>query len=191
MVIAWRDDWGMAATAAEVSTTGLVDAKRSSDRRKRRQWPEALKRGIVAETLEPGSSVSIVARRHDVNANQLFKWRREMAPEQKPAADDGVPLLPVEIVPEQAGYAVASVRMIRQRVPLQAGHMALAIFANEVKGRSSGALPRSRDVGTGRPSCWRTDQGKRRRRGFAIPRCVSVGQTQLTPTRQRDFLPVG
>jgi transposase len=31
----------------------------------------------VAETLEPGSSVSIVARRHDVNANQVFKWRRE------------------------------------------------------------------------------------------------------------------
>jgi len=28
---------------------------------------------MVAETLEPGSSVSVVARRHDVNANQLFK----------------------------------------------------------------------------------------------------------------------
>ena len=38
-----------------------------------------LKRQLVAETLEPGSSVSIVARRHDVNANQLFKWRHELA----------------------------------------------------------------------------------------------------------------
>jgi transposase len=70
----------MAATATEVSTTGVVDTKPSSDRPKRRQWPEALRRQIVAETLEPGASVSIVARRHDVNANQLFKWRREMAP---------------------------------------------------------------------------------------------------------------
>ena len=37
------------------------------------------KRRIVAETLVPGASVSVVARRHDVNANQVFKWRRELA----------------------------------------------------------------------------------------------------------------
>jgi len=93
----------MSATAPEVSTTGLVDTKRGRRTGKRRQWPAALKRRIVAETLEPGSSVSIVARRHDVNANQLFKWRREMEPEQKkPATDDGIPMLPVEILAEQA-----------------------------------------------------------------------------------------
>ena len=80
----------MAATAMEVST---VDTKRRVDRPKRRQWSEAAKRRIVAETLEPGSSVSIVARRHDVNANQVFKWRRETAPEQEPAAEESVSLL--------------------------------------------------------------------------------------------------
>ncbi len=90
----------MAATATEVSTTGLVDTKRSRGRPKRRQWSEALKRRIVAETLEPESSVSIVARRHDVNANQLFKWRREMAPGQPVTAEQSVTMLPVEIVPE-------------------------------------------------------------------------------------------
>ncbi len=90
----------MASTAKEVSTTGLADTKRSSGRPKRRQWPDALKRRIVAETLAPGAAVSIVARRHDVNANQLFKWRREMAPEEPPAAAGSVPMLPVEIVPE-------------------------------------------------------------------------------------------
>jgi transposase len=31
---------------------------------------------IVQLTMQPGSSVSEVARAHDVNANQLFKWRR-------------------------------------------------------------------------------------------------------------------
>jgi len=31
-----------------------------------------LKRQLVAATFEPGASVSIVARRHDVNANQLL-----------------------------------------------------------------------------------------------------------------------
>jgi transposase len=89
----------MAETATEVSTTGLVDTKQTGGRGKRRQWPEVLKRRIVAETLEPGASVSIVARRHDVNANQLFKWRREMGSDQ-PAAGPGVAMLPVAIVPE-------------------------------------------------------------------------------------------
>jgi len=67
---------------------------------KRRNWPEAFKRQVVAETLEPGSSVSLVARRHDVNANQLFKWRREILPKEPPAAAEGSTMLPVEIVPE-------------------------------------------------------------------------------------------
>ncbi len=33
---------------------------------------------IVEETLAPGASASIVARQHDVNANQLFMWRRQI-----------------------------------------------------------------------------------------------------------------
>ena len=90
----------MAATATEVSTTGLVDTKGSSGRPKRRQWSKAFKRRIVAETLDPGASVSIVARRHDVNANQVFKWRREMAPGQPATVEQSVAMLPVEIVPE-------------------------------------------------------------------------------------------
>ena len=94
----------MADTATEVSTTGLADTKRSSNDAKRRQWTRALKRRIVAETLEPGASVSIVARRHDVNANQVFKWRREMAPKPPAAVKPSVTMLPVEIVPE-AGEA--------------------------------------------------------------------------------------
>ncbi len=46
---------------------------------RRRRWPLAQKRRIVEETLERGASVAVVARRHAVNANQLFKWRREYA----------------------------------------------------------------------------------------------------------------
>jgi transposase len=86
----------MAETANGVSTNGVVD----TDRGGRRIWSEALKRQIVAETLEPGSSVSIVARRHDVNANQLFKWRRELMPERPLAAVDSGAMVPVEIASE-------------------------------------------------------------------------------------------
>ena len=74
------------------TSAGVISSNR------RRRWPEALKRQIVAETLEPGSSVSIVARRHDVKANQLFQWRRQLVA-KSPAS--GGTLLPVEIVPEQ------------------------------------------------------------------------------------------
>jgi transposase len=90
----------MAETATEVSTIGLVDTTQRARRAKRRQWTDRFKRQVVAETLEPGASVSIVARRHDINANQLFKWRRELDPKQPPAAEQTVTMLPVTITPE-------------------------------------------------------------------------------------------
>ena len=80
-----------------MSTTGLVDTKQRPGATKRRQYSEALKRQIVAETLEPGSSVSIVARRHDVNSNQLFKWRRELLP--KAVIESGA-MVPVAVASE-------------------------------------------------------------------------------------------
>ena len=58
---------------AEQSGSG-VDGR---GRRRRRRWSEARKRLIVAESYQPGVSVSVVARRHDVNANLVFSWRRQ------------------------------------------------------------------------------------------------------------------
>ena len=43
----------------------------------RRQYTLELKRQIVKEACAPGASVSIVARRHDVNANLVFTWRKQ------------------------------------------------------------------------------------------------------------------
>jgi transposase len=61
------------------------EAQISEGRRRRRSWPAEEKRRIVAETYSAGSSVARVARRHELNANMLFTWRREM----RAAADDG------------------------------------------------------------------------------------------------------
>ena len=58
---------------AEQSGSG-VDGR---GRRRRRRWSEAQKRRIVTESYQPGGSVSVVARRHDVNANMVFSWRRQ------------------------------------------------------------------------------------------------------------------
>ena len=45
------------------------------EKRRRRSVEE--KRRIVEETLEAGASVARVARRHAVNANQVFYWRKK------------------------------------------------------------------------------------------------------------------
>ncbi len=58
----------------DVSPDGADES--SGGRRARRRWPVAEKRLIVLESLAPGASVSRVARRHDVNANQVFAWRK-------------------------------------------------------------------------------------------------------------------
>jgi len=44
--------------------------------RKRRYRSSLERRQIVEETFQPGSSVSRVARAHDINSNQLFHWRK-------------------------------------------------------------------------------------------------------------------
>jgi transposase len=86
----------MADQAEQVSTTGLVDTEQPGAT-KRRQYSEALKRQMVAETQAPGASVSIVARRHDVNSNQLFRWRRQLLP--KAVVESGA-MVPVAIAPD-------------------------------------------------------------------------------------------
>ena len=73
----------------------------NAGRRRNKRWPEALKREIVAATLQPGASVSIVARRYNVNANQVFSWRRRFGAANEPAAArPSSGLVQVAIVPE-------------------------------------------------------------------------------------------
>jgi transposase len=43
---------------------------------RRRRWTPAEKLGIIAETREPGVTVSLVARRYGIAPNQIFLWRR-------------------------------------------------------------------------------------------------------------------
>lgn len=74
----------------------------STGRRRNRSWPEALKREIVAASFDPGSSVSVVARRYDVNSNQLFNWRKAFRNGSPAQADPATPqLVPVVVRPER------------------------------------------------------------------------------------------
>jgi transposase len=56
------------------TSTQSIQVRGREPRRRFRTVEE--KRRIVEEALEPGASVSRVARTHGMNANQLFSWRR-------------------------------------------------------------------------------------------------------------------
>lgn len=73
--------------------------------RRRRLWSDEEKRQIVAETLVPGASVLIVARRHDLNANMLFTWRRRIRTSALLPAVDAVTFVPAAITTEAAPIA--------------------------------------------------------------------------------------
>jgi len=73
----------------------------TATKRRNRSWPEALKREIVAASFAPGSSVSVIARHYDVNANQVFGWRKRYrdAP-RAPAVLSAPQLMPVVVTAE-------------------------------------------------------------------------------------------
>jgi transposase len=95
-----------------------------SDIPSRRMRTNEEKRRIVEEALVPGASVAAVARRHGVNANLLFGWRRlHKQGLLERSREPAVPLLPVQVTPptvvtEHRGGAVtrSSSRLRRRPV---------------------------------------------------------------------------
>lgn len=71
----------------------------------RRRWRRVEeKRRIEEERLSPGASVAQVARRHGVNANQVFQWRRRFQAGDLALPDgDGLKLLPVIVADPAEG----------------------------------------------------------------------------------------
>lgn len=70
--------------------------------RRRRRWSAQEKLQIVLETLDGRVSVPVIARRHNLNANQLFSWRGQYRRGELTAecqSSDPVKLLPVHIEP--------------------------------------------------------------------------------------------
>jgi transposase len=67
--------------------------------RRRRHWSDEDKARIVAECEAPGSSVSMVARRHDLNTNMLFTWRRQFRQRQCGAGEAS--FVPAVITPKE------------------------------------------------------------------------------------------
>jgi transposase len=79
----------------------------SAPRRTTRHWPYEKKRRIVEETMKPGMSVSIVARRHDINANLVFSWRKLYQDGRLGVKGNEQSFIPVGVVGGQASVSTA------------------------------------------------------------------------------------
>src|SRR5215470_738823 len=91
---------GSVGTFECAHTEGSVDALGqdgpiNAPKKKQRRRTIKERRDIVEETLVPGASVVRVARRHEVNANQVFYWRK-LYREGQLGITIATPLLPGE-----------------------------------------------------------------------------------------------
>ena len=62
----------------------------------RRRWSDADKARIVAESLDPATTSSAVARRYGLHASQLFVWRQQFAASATHEAPGFVPVVLAE-----------------------------------------------------------------------------------------------
>jgi transposase len=106
----------------------------------RKQWPDDLKAQIVAESLEPGATVTDIARRHGCRPQQVHDWRRRARSGQLvlPASTDTLSFVPLvsESSPPAAAQppgspeaAVVTVEFLGARVEVR-GTPGLAVLSD-------------------------------------------------------------
>jgi transposase len=77
----------------------MKDQTRGSTRH-RRNHDQGFKDDLVAQSLAAGASVSAIAMKGGINANLLFKWRREHVKAMAQRVPAPAVLLPVCVVPD-------------------------------------------------------------------------------------------
>lgn len=101
-------------------TNGRVEVITSVGRRRR--WSAVEQQQLVVASLEPGASVSAIAREAGIHPSQLYGWRRQLRGRQD------ISFAPVRIAPEDAPADLA-------------GHGAIEIeFASGARMRITGAV---------------------------------------------------
>lgn len=109
-----------------VDTLPQTTALGSKAKNRRRSVKE--RREIVEETLLAGASVSRVARRHDVNANQVFYWRK-LYREGRLGGNPTAQLLPVKV----SGSSVSAVKPARPDPAMPSGSMEIKVRRGTVR----------------------------------------------------------
>jgi len=74
--------------------------RKLAKKRARRTWSDDEKRSICLQTLAPGVSAALVARRYAMNANLIFKWLKDPRFQPDDLEIEKSAFLPVEISTE-------------------------------------------------------------------------------------------
>ena len=95
-------------------------------------FPPAFKRQVIEATLQPGVSVSLIAREHDVNANLVFRWRHQYQEGAFDLVNQSATLLPVQVIEESTNAS-------RTIQPQPVSHSEIVIELGRANLRISGA----------------------------------------------------
>jgi transposase len=96
---------------------------------RRPNFPLDFKRQVVEATLQPGASVSLIAREHDVNANLVFRWRQQYQEGFFGPVSQSATLLPVQVVeaPIDLPHVIQSPPECHSVIVVEAGKAKLRI----------------------------------------------------------------
>src|SRR5918997_6689324 len=79
---------------------------------RRRRWSDEDKARIVAESLDPATTASAVARRYGLHVSQLFTWRQQLQRRALAATEvSGPGFVPILLAEDSAAPVTAAGRM--------------------------------------------------------------------------------
>ncbi len=102
------------------------------DLRRRRTHSRVFKRRVVKLSLEPGASVARIALEHQLNANLVFKWRRDHLRSLAPPAASAR-LLPVQVDAPSAFIEAAPIGARSAAKPARSGAIELELPGGRVR----------------------------------------------------------
>ena len=88
---------------------------------RRRRWSLSEKQDLVAETLQPGASVSAVAQRHGLHPSQLFAWRKA-ARDGRLVTERGEGFVPVVVASEPVSLVPSAPELVPSRMEIVLGN---------------------------------------------------------------------
>lgn len=88
----------------------------------RRRWTPEARARIIAESLEPGTNVAEVARRHGIIPQQLYTWRRGLRERA-----EAMSFVPAVVEREAAGRALRTMASSTGEIVIEAGALAIRI----------------------------------------------------------------
>jgi len=109
------------APAVECSSAGMQRIEVITRGERRRRWTAEQKYEIAAESLEPGASAIVVARKYGISTGQLYTWRQLLLRNAVNTAADTKPVfvrVDVAAEPRRLEAATPAVPEVRPPAPL-------------------------------------------------------------------------